>query len=144
MKNHYKKDIINAISGLFIILFIYAATSKLSEYQKSELQIMQSPIIADFATTLVWLVPAIEIIISILLAIPKTVLIGLISSFGLMCLFTVYIYSILNFADHIPCSCGGVLQMLSWTQHLIFNITFIIMAVIAVLLQIKISEQKAK
>jgi len=27
--------------------------------------------------------------------------------------------------DNLPCSCGGVIQQLSWTQHIVFNLIFI-------------------
>jgi hypothetical protein len=49
-------------------------------------------------------------------------------------MFTTYIYIILNFSVFIPCSCGGVLEELSWTQHLIFNICFISIAIFGVLI----------
>ena len=49
-----------------------------------------------------------------------------------MVMFTAYIYLILNYSDFIPCSCGGVLEDLSWTQHLIFNIVFIFLAGVAI------------
>jgi hypothetical protein len=35
--------------------------------------------------------------------------------------FTTYIILILNFSSFIPCSCGGILEKLGWTEHLIFN-----------------------
>ncbi|WP_417857511.1 MauE/DoxX family redox-associated membrane protein, partial [Xanthomarina gelatinilytica] len=59
---------------------------------------------------------------------------ALFAAFALMVMFTAYIVIILNFSDFIPCSCGGVLEKLSWTQHLIFNIAFIILAGVAVFL----------
>jgi uncharacterized membrane protein YphA (DoxX/SURF4 family) len=61
-------------------------------------------------------------------------LIGLYASFFFMILFTGYIVAILRFSSYIPCSCGGILQKMSWTQHLIFNIGFLLLAVIAILL----------
>lgn len=52
-----------------------------------------------------------------------------------MFLFTVYIFMILNFTSFIPCSCGGVLEKLGWTEHLIFNAVFVIMGLIAISLK---------
>ncbi|TKC62205.1 hypothetical protein FBD94_08260 [Pedobacter hiemivivus] len=138
-----KRTIVDIIIYLYVLLFLYAATSKLMEYDKFQLQISKSPIITDYAYILVWMVPALEIIISIMLIINRTVMLGLYAAFGLMSLFTAYIYTILNFTDSIPCSCGGVLEKLGWTEHLIFNIAFIALALIGILMQAKIIEKKA-
>ena len=142
MSDKTKGIILDVITYLYILLFFYAATSKLIAYEKSELQMSKSPIITDYAHILVWLVPGIEVIIGIFLVIPKTVLNGLYAALALMILFTAYIYSILNFSNYIPCSCGGVLQQLSWSEHLIFNTVFILLALVAIYLKISISKDK--
>ncbi|WP_225874607.1 MauE/DoxX family redox-associated membrane protein [Pedobacter hiemivivus] len=138
-----KRTIVDIITYLYVLLFLYAATSKLIEYDKFQLQISKSPIITDFAPVLVWMIPALEIIISIVLLFKRTLMLGLYAALGLMCLFTVYIYAILNYTDSIPCSCGGVLEKLGWTEHLIFNIAFVVIAVTGILLQAKIMQKKA-
>jgi len=137
-----RKILIDMVCYLFVLLFLYAATSKLLEYDKFLLQMSKSPIITDYSHILVWMVPTVEIIISIAFFIERTKTIALFASFALMCLFTAYIYAILNFADNIPCSCGGVLQQMTWNQHLIFNIVFVLLAVVGVLLQSKSTEKK--
>jgi len=138
-----KRTLVDIITYLYILLFLYAATSKLIEYDKFQLQISKSPIITDFSSILVWMVPALEIIISIMLLINRTLMLGLYAAFGLMCLFTAYIYAILNYTDFIPCSCGGVLEKLGWTEHMIFNIAFVVLAIIGILLHAKIMEKRA-
>lgn len=135
-----KQLVIDIICYTYLILFLYAAFSKLLTYEKSELQMSKSPIITDFAFILVWLVPALEIVIAICLMLKKTAMLALYAALALMSLFTAYIIAILNFSDTIPCSCGGVLEKLGWTEHLIFNIAFIIIAIIAILLQTKITD----
>ena len=136
-----KNNIADIIAYLYVLLFLYTATSKLIEYDKFQLQISKSPIITDYANILVWLVPALEIIISIMLLINRIRIIGLYAAFMLMCLFTAYIIAILNFTNHIPCGCGGVLQNLGWTAHLIFNIVFVLLAIAGILLQTKNLEK---
>jgi hypothetical protein len=43
----------------------------------------------------------------------------------------------------VPCSCGGILEEMSWNQHMAFNITFIAIAVIAIFIsQIRIKSFK--
>ena len=129
-----RKTIIEIISFLFILLFIYAATIKTVEYQKFTIQIGQSPLLTRFGSNIPWMVILIEILISILLIIPGFRLAALFGSFSLMTMFTAYIIVILNFSPYIPCSCGGILEKFNWTEHLIFNLAFVALAVIAILL----------
>lgn len=129
----YRKLIINTVSLLFIVLFVYAAISKLLDFETFIVQLAQSPLLSAYADVIAWAVPSLEILIAILLIITKYRLLAFHAAFTLMVMFTAYIYIILNFSDFIPCSCGGVLEKLSWTQHLIFNLLFIILAGVAVL-----------
>ena len=137
-----KSTLVDIICYLFVLLFLYAVTSKLIEYDKFQLQISKSPIITDYAHILVWMVPALEIIISIMLLVDRFKMLGLYLAFGLMLMFTVYIYAILNYSNSIPCSCGGVLEKMTWDQHLIFNIVFVILGIIAIILYSKNTDKK--
>lgn len=123
------------ISSLLIILFIYTALSKLSNYNTFTVQLSKSPFITSYAKSIAWSIPAVEILISVLLVLKKTRLIGLYASFFIMSLFTAYLIIMLNFSYHIPCSCGGVLQNLSWNDHIAFNVFFIVIAGAGVLLK---------
>jgi len=125
--------ITDIICYAFVLLFLYAAVSKLLDYQQFELQIAKSPVVTDFAGILAWLVPVVEILVSILLLVPRTVSFGLFGALALMSLFTAYIIAILNFSENIPCSCGGVLEHMSWQQHLVFNLGFVLLAIMGIL-----------
>lgn len=126
--------IINAICYSYALLFIYAATSKLLDFNTFRIQLGQSPLLSAFANWVAISVPGIEIFIAILLLTPKYRLIGLYASYLLMAMFTTYIYIILNFSAFVPCSCGGILQKLTWNQHLVFNSVFILLAIIALII----------
>jgi uncharacterized membrane protein YphA (DoxX/SURF4 family) len=126
--------IVNTICCLYALLFIYAATSKLLDFSTFRVQLGQSPLLNAFSDWISISVPGIEIIIAILLLIPKYRLMGLYASYLLMAMFTMYIYIILNYSAFVPCSCGGILQKMTWNQHLIFNIVFILLAIIAILI----------
>src|ERR1700682_4512856 len=106
--------VIDIVTYLFIMLFVYAAVSKLLDFQNFAAQLGRSPMLARFDDWY-WVVPAIEIVISLLLAIPSLQLLGLYASFSLMTMFSAYIVSIIKFSEYIPCSCGGVLQKMSWS-----------------------------
>lgn len=121
------------IGFLFIFLFVYAAGSKVLDFETFQVQLAQSPLLSAYAGIIAWLVPGIEILIAGLLIFPRFRNLALYASFTLMVMFTAYIFIILKFSDFIPCSCGGVLEKMSWTQHLIFNVVFIILAGVAIL-----------
>lgn len=124
---------VDVISALFIILFLYAALTKLSDYEKFRVQLGQSPLLTAFAGVVAWAVPAVEIVLSAMLFFRPTRLVALYGCFTLMVLFTAYITAILNFSDYVPCNCGGVLEKLGWKEHLVFNVGFVLLAAIGVL-----------
>lgn len=130
-----KNMIVEVICSLLILLFIYTSLSKLSAYDNFTAQLSKSPFITSYSNSIAWSIPTVEILISVLLVIQKTRLIGLYASFFLMSLFTAYLIIMLNFSYYIPCSCGGVLQYLSWNEHIVFNTFFIVIAGAGVLLK---------
>lgn len=127
----FKEKFTISISYLFILLFVYSAVSKLLDFQNFQIQLAQSPLLTAFAKYISYAVLSVEFAIAILLSIPKTRIIGLFSAFGLMLLFTIYIYIILNYSSFVPCSCGGILENMNWTEHLFFNIAMVILAATA-------------
>lgn len=135
-----KKWTIEIICLLYILLFMYAAISKLIDYQKFTEQLKESPLL-HFAGIIAWLTPTSEILLSILLFIRRTRKTALFGSFLLMMVFTLYIIYILKYASDIPCSCGGILENMNWTQHLIFNIVFTLLALVALILHKKSSSR---
>ncbi len=134
MKTSLKQISIIAICLLYALLFIYAATSKLLDFSNFQVQIAQSPLLSAYAGVVAPAVILVEYGIVFLLLNPALRKIGLYMALGLMSAFTVYIYLILNYSDFIPCSCGGILEKMGWTEHLIFNIVFVVLALTALLL----------
>lgn len=132
----HRNFITEIISILFVLLFVYAATSKLLGYQKFKVQLIQSSLLSPYANVLVWFIPILELGIAILLF-SKYKLLGLQLSLGLMTVFTIYIWYVLNYSSHIPCSCGGVISSLNWTEHMIFNLLWILLAIIAIQIKIR-------
>lgn len=126
--------IIEIISGLFVLLWCYAAISKLSDFESFKDQISKSPFITDLVEVVTFLIPFFELFIVGLFFFQKTRLLGLYLSFFLMFLFSGYIYIMLNHSYYIPCSCGGVLDSMSWEQHLGFNIFFTLLGLIGIMM----------
>ena len=125
---------IEIICFLFIVLFVYAAVNKILAFQKFTVQIGQSPLLTGFGNFIPALVIFLELGTSALIALPGARIFGLYAAFSLITMFTAYIIAILNFSSFIPCSCGGVLEKLKWTDHLIFNFAFLLLAFVALML----------
>lgn len=129
-----KERALEIIRGLFITLFLYAAATKLMGFEKFTAQLGQSPLTTGHAAWIAWAVPTVEIIIVLMLAIPAVRLLALYASYSLMVMFTTYIVLVTRFSPFVPCSCGGVLQKLGWTEHLIFNLAFVALAALGIIL----------
>ena len=142
MLSKIKNSFVLIVNYLYVLLFVYAAVSKLLDYENFQVQLGQSPLLSAYASIISWLVPAIELFIVFLILLPTTRLFGLFGSFILMVMFTVYIYLILTYSSFVPCSCGGVLEKMTWNQHLLFNIAFIIQVVLAILLHPDVTQLK--
>lgn len=136
MKNSTKftTTIVGIVSYLYVFLFIYAAVTKLLDYHDFSIKIGQSPILSAFAAYVALGVPIIELIIAAGLCIPKWRVTALFAALCLMTSFTVYIFIILNFSSFVPCSCGGILEKLGWNEHLFFNLIFVIMALVSLVM----------
>jgi hypothetical protein len=133
-----KITIVETIVILYVILFLYTAISKLMEYSIFKEQVATSPILAPVAGLTAIGVPLLEFLVTLLLVIPKWRLQGLYMSLWLMIAFTLYIIGIMLFHDQLPSSCGGVLQELSWTGHLIFNGAYTALATLGIRMERKI------
>ncbi|WP_089834052.1 MauE/DoxX family redox-associated membrane protein [Chitinophaga filiformis] len=132
-----RKVVMETIRLSFILLFVYTAASKFIDYENFRAVIGQSPLITRFAPVLAVVVPIAEIVIALLLVMPRYRRAGLYASFAIMTLFTVYIVVLLTLSEKIPCSCGGVISQMSWTQHLYFNIVFMLLALLGMWLYTK-------
>lgn len=132
---HVKKYIPKTVSILLAFLFIYAGASKMLDFENFQVQLAQSPLLSAYAGIISYSILIIEFGVALMLLIPQFNTLGLYLSVGLMSAFTIYIFLILNFSDFVPCSCGGILEKLGWKEHLIFNICFLFLAVLAIFLQ---------
>src|ERR1700736_2279470 len=130
-----KNTIVEIISALLVFLFIYAALSKLLDFDKFKYQLSQSPFITNISWFVVWAIPLGEILISICLLIKRTRVAGLYFSFFLMLLFTGYLFIMINYSSYLPCSCGGVLSNMSWKQHFMFNLAFTGLSLSGIIIQ---------
>ena len=131
-----RKIIIEIISSLLILLFLYASVSKWLAFKTFIGEMNNQPFPNWMTPYLVWGIPIIEVLIAVALIFEKTRVPALYASFVLMTAFTIYTVAVLLHAfKYVPCSCGGVIKKLTWPQHLVFNLFFVVISLLGVWLK---------
>lgn len=137
MKMPLKRNIVEVISAMYIFLFVYTAFNKLLVLGTLQKVLKEYPLIGDYASLVSWGLPVTELIIAVLIFLPRTRLAGLYCSLFLMAGFTLYLGYMLVFTPHLPCTCGGMLEKLSWPEHFVLNIFLILLSIIGIILHKK-------
>jgi putative oxidoreductase len=128
-----KNPLVAVTCALLILLFTYTAVSKLIDMYGFAYDMHNQPFPRWFSSALVYLLPALELAIALFLFFGRTRNAALWASLLLMGLFTVYSgLVLLNVFNRVPCSCGGVIKKLSWRQHTVFNLFFVVLISIAI------------
>ena len=127
------------ISALLIFLFMYTSLFKMVNYTEFKNQLLLYSFVKNFNYIIAWLVPGTEVMVSLLLFFPRTRTLGLYSSIILLVAFTIYLILMILFGGkHLPCTCGGVIQRMTWKQHIFFNTGFMLLNLLAIILQKRI------
>ena len=138
-----KEKIVIAIRWICMALFVYASYAKVVDHERFLKGLTRVHIINGYAYIISMAVPISEIIVSVLLLIPRTAKIGLYCFVTVMVGFTFYIISAMIWEKNLPCNCGGAIERLSWMQHIWFNIAFILIAILAIwLMNVHLSLKK--
>lgn len=116
---------IDIICGLLLLLFLYTALSKLLNYSNFKSVLLKISIVKYIESPLAWGLPILEILVAVLLFFPATRAQGLYGSLIMLTVFTVHLTYMVSTESNLPCSCGGVLNSLTWTKHIFFNVFFI-------------------
>jgi hypothetical protein len=126
-----KERIILGIRLICMFLFLYTAHAKLVDHDRFLKGLTRVRMISSIANYISWTIPVAEIITFVFLLVPRTAKWGLYAFTGLMISFSLYILSAMLWEEKLPCHCGGVIEKLTWTQHLWFNLGFIGLAILA-------------
>jgi hypothetical protein len=127
-----KIRIVTIIKYACLFLFAYTAYSKVIDHTRFLNGLRNVHLISPISNVIAIMVPVIEIVVSILLIIPRTMKIGLIGFCITMIVFTLYIISAIIWEPELPCHCGGAIEKLTWMQHIWFNLAFIFLAILAI------------
>lgn len=121
------------LAVVIALLLFYAAMSKLLNYEMSKDEMLNQVFPEKIALQLVWLVPLTELTICGLLLNTHTIMIGFYASALLMASFSIYIsIAMTGIFGRIPCSCGGILEYMSYRTHLVFNLFFLGLALLGI------------
>lgn len=110
-----------AVSVLLVSLFVYTGVVKLKGRENFLSQMHMNPLLQGYQGFLSWAVPISELLVALLLLLPRTRRLGLLGSGILMGCFTIYVAWMMIALPHLPCSCGGIISSLSWKAHLWLN-----------------------
>lgn len=120
---------------LLIFLFLYTGLSKLLHLEGFRADMQNQVFPLDWVPYITAGIPAAEIAAAVLLCFSRTRLAGLLLSLMLISAFTIYTILVLNGVfSRVPCSCGGVIRQLDWTQHFYFNMFFTIATILALII----------
>lgn len=126
-----RRSVIYILASALIIMWVYAAGSKLSEFGLFMAQLKRQPL-PEWSLSLLQVgIPAVELLTVLLLCFKRTLMSGFRLSVFLLTSFTIYIgFGLVDVYGSIPCSCGGILGSISWSGHLIFNLVFLALALL--------------
>ncbi len=119
-----------------MLLFLFASVSKWIDFRKFVGDINNQPFPNWITPFVTYGLPPLEVLITLALMFERTRTAGFYASLILMTAFTVYSAAVLlNFFDYVPCSCGGVIRNLTWSQNLILNLFFVAISLAGILLR---------
>lgn len=132
------RDLLSMVIGA---LWVYAALSKLADFDTTRQQMLNQVFPVWMAEILAWAVPLTELAIIPMLLYHPAQQVGLFSSLILLAAFSIYIsITMTGIFGRIPCSCGGIIRNMGYWEHLFFNLFFVALSVIAIKLNYKRQE----
>lgn len=110
---------------LLALLFLYTFIHKIIHRSDFVITLYRSTLIQDeYVPFLSYLIPFIELVVFVLLFFWSENIFSLKISLITLLVFTIYFIAINNFSLYTGCSCGGIFNQLSYTEHLLVNFFF--------------------
>lgn len=123
-----------AITRFLLLVFLYSAVAKFVEFAEFRSELGKSPFLHPIAGFMAWAVPVLELVVAILLIVPRAQRIALYGYFYMMAAFTAYVYLMMKKAYYLPCVCMGIFDDLAWETHLVVNAVITVLVFMAILL----------
>lgn len=121
------KESVKGVALFFIVLFCYAATNKMFDFENFQDMLRQAPKLMEYGQYLAYTLVTLQLIIVLLLCWKFTRFLGFALAAVLLIFITIYIGMMLVFAKNLPCTCLGIMEGLSWKQNfwLSFSLLFL-------------------
>lgn len=111
-----------AIAFVLLVLWFHTAIDKFADLWTFEVNLGRQQLPKWSIKPLTYAVPGVELLIGILLFIPKTRKYGFWGSAILLFAFTLYVgLGLTKALGHLPCSCSKIISSLSWQAHFWLN-----------------------
>ncbi len=128
-------DLPAVIAAILAALYSYAAILKLSNVSQFRAQLDNQVLPEGSSEVLVWLIPVAGLLVCLLLVFQTTRYAGFCVSTVLLSLFSAYMaLVVLDFFDRVPCSCGGILGKAGFEVHLAFNLFFMALSLMGIVM----------
>ncbi len=129
-----KNKILLILRLSLILLFSYTTFHKLIDLHLFRQTLMKSTLIEEYQINfLLYFIPVIEIV-TIFFLISDKYITGFYMSLLLMLTFTMYLIALNNFSFYKGCSCGGIFNEMSYFEHIVVNLLFIVISLVSILM----------
>ncbi|MFC0261398.1 MauE/DoxX family redox-associated membrane protein [Fontibacter flavus] len=126
--------------AILSLIFMYSAFSKVIDWNGTRSALHNQVFPGWMAETLLFTLPVVELVTAILLLGRRSFKNGFVASTLLMVCFTVYVGWVMSGAfGRIPCTCGGLISELGWSEHLLLNLVLVVVSFLGLMLSNKIS-----
>ncbi|SIS67349.1 hypothetical protein SAMN05421788_101550 [Filimonas lacunae] len=124
---------VEGVNSLLVFFFTIICMYKMMNVRAMRHDMLNQPLPLWLSKVLIWIILLYEIVLVVLLLKRSTRKLGMYVALFLFVVYTIYTLLIINnFFAYVPCSCGGVVRFLSWSQNLWLNLCFLLLIVIAI------------
>lgn len=133
-KINYKLLFFELIRYILISIFLYTTYHKITDIKTFEESLLRSKLLSNLHIYIKYLIPLFELLIIVSLFIDRYIMIGLYLSLSLLFIFTIYLFFLNNFSVFHGCSCGGIFNTMTYSEHIIANLFLILINILAIFL----------
>ena len=130
------------IALLVSSLLLYTATHKWWYLPSTVLKLHASPVkwISGHSNFIAWTLPALEVAIACTILFPARKKLGFVLSGVLFAAFTAYVIALRSAPPGTVCSCGGFINSLTLTSHLLLVVLAMVLSLMGVLMSMLVSS----
>lgn len=138
-----KTYIANSIVVLLLVLWIPIGLYQVMHFEAFKSGILQQPFGYSLCWSVIYTLPALELLTAALLVFDRSRKTGLLLSCSLLLFFTGYIALVLlGVWGKPPCNCGLAIPSMGWMKHLWFNLFFLGVSISGYILHFKLNKSK--